>query len=159
MKFGKWTVVAGAILAVGAGVLVGLPAEAKVSATEDLTAFGGSRVLVFENRNENVAPTTNGFAFNSPLYSANGVQVGTDSGFCIVLPPRDGITDETICETVISLTNGTITGSGKQRLTDTVAVGAVTGGTGQFKGCEGTITGELDPVTFFFKITVRLSEC
>lgn len=126
------------------------------------TASGGKTIVVI-NKSENVLPSPSGFVFNSPIYNPTTDQViGSDSGSCDLLPPRDGIADEYLCDTVFTFNNGTVTASGKQRASAAVATGAVTGGTGAFKGCEGAILGELNTATpepADFKITLSLTQC
>lgn len=125
-------------------------------------ASGDPVTIVVSNRSENVLPVGTDFRFNSPIYKLGTNQVlGTDSGTCELLPTRGDIADEVLCDTVFTFNDGsTVTASGKQRLSAPVAVGAVTGATGRFLGCDGTVTGVLDtstPEPQDFRITLRLS--
>lgn len=142
------------LTAASAMALAAMPAGASGS---------GSKTIVVINKSENVQPTSLGFVFNSPVYKPTTDQVvGSDSGACELLPPRDGITDEYLCDTVFEFPNGTITATGRQLLSSPNALGAVTGGTGEYLGCEGTVIGELHTATpepQDFKITVKLTEC
>lgn len=127
----------------------------------DATGFG-NKTIVGINKNLSTAPNAVGFVFNDPFYNLNDQVIGSDSGACEALPPRDGITDEYKCDTVFTFSNGTVSATGIQRLSATTAVGPVTGGTGAYEGCEGTVTGELytaTPEPQDFKITLKLSEC
>lgn len=145
-------------------VFIGAALTATLTVSNPAGATGPTnRTIVVINKSENVLPSPSGFVFNSPIYHPVTNQVlGTDSGSCDLLPPRDGIEDEYLCDTVFTFTNGTVTASGKQQASATVATGAVTGGTGALRGCEGTIIGELNtstPEPADFRITLALTEC
>lgn len=153
-----------AILVVAAAIAaVTITQRQPAQAAAQVTASTDDRVIVFINRGENTVPAAVPFGvdfrFNSPIYKVNtGEVVGSDSGVCEQLPPRDGIVDEYMCDTVFTFNNSsnTITASGKQRITATTAVGAVTGGTGIFQGCDGTVTGTATAEPGVFRITLKL---
>lgn len=153
-----------AVVAVLAGAVAVVGMTASHSSPAQAWGDGTSKTIVGINKGENTLPSPLGFVFNSPLYRPSDLTevIGSDSGACELLPARNSISDEYMCDTVFTFPNGTVTASGKQRLSDTLATGAVTGGTGAFKGCDGLIIGELYTVTpepTDFKITLKLFGC
>jgi hypothetical protein len=148
-------VVAGSVLA-GAGLLLPSGAEAETESGM------GTKTIVVINKAENVLPSATGIRHNSPLYKTTGEVVGSDAGGCELLPPRGGIVNEFACDAVLTFSDGSVTVYGKQQIPTDFAESAVTGGTGAYKGCEGTITGvpytaTLNPLDV--KITLKLTEC
>lgn len=111
--------------------------------------------------NDPAGPLGDHFVFHANLFNQQGKKVGTEGGTCIFTSARG----DSHCAFTLSFARGDITGQGLN--TDPtipfVAVNAITGGTGAFKGIGGAlkieqVNDELAHLTLRLTRPVRLND-